>query len=516
MTYYIYVVTNTVTKYTVYDINSAHITYAGPQGVRVYDNQFRGDGVPFVELFLSSVLPEVYTNSDRLTEVVRGGYENGRSFVYVASRYTVSDPICTLISESNLGTVEFNFNRLGRSFTVQRASDQFPLFSCTPEDGESLINLFLLGYFGCTGRSTRDCDRIYRLAENSLVPAMGSQPVRFYCRYASQVVEFSIDYLENEVSARIDHVTVKFKTTFLDHIHLMQVIGAARYNRTFGYHLDGLLNGSPMYQANEREQAETPCTPTSVSSTLQRYASLMERPLSPGYWHQDSSRAESGPWTLGASQPRASVGDYTEPVREAIRVRFHRRKYLTLMPYASYKQTASVLSDKDLKAMRVVALRVLRTLSSGQLNNLSEAKRRSVELWEDHKQSLLRYGCEIAKELRHRGFADTSLEEFQRELIPGLCEKPHWVFWPQLVNSHRAYLLLRGYRKCFVDKLHSLGYTRDGLRHFLRDQGLRAVRNLTFEEMSQFESGSLITHYRDYFGNLAPAEDFVYPCTSNA
>jgi hypothetical protein len=142
-------------------------------------------------------------------------------------------------------------------------------------------------------------------------------------------------------------------------------------------------------------------------------------------------RQEAGP-SPTSNQPRRT-GRATRPKR---------RHYLTLVPYINFTKCAKCLHDRDLKLMRVAALRVLKLL-----NNPRSDTPRGVTLWVGYTQALIRYGIAIATECRRRGFADTSLGVFQSQYTPGLCAKPEWIKWASLRKSHQAYLMLREERR---------------------------------------------------------------------
>jgi hypothetical protein len=120
------------------------------------------------------------------------------------------------------------------------------------------------------------------------------------------------------------------------------------------------------------------------------------------------------------------------------------RHYLTWMPTSVYSKNALCFVTKDLMIVRNAILRCLRYLNN---NTMRRRNIRAAEIWRDNIQSLRQYGIIIALECRRRGIADTSLDEFRSGYIAGIHDKPTWVYWDALNESHRNYLVLREYRR---------------------------------------------------------------------
>ena len=191
-----------------------------------------------------------------------------------------------------------------------------------------------------------------------------------------------------------------------------------------------------------------------------------------------------------------------------------RRRYLTLMPYSSFVRTAHCLSTRDLRFMRVAALRVLRayTVTPGGLNDF---RRKAINLWVGRQGALARYGIAIAKEMESRGFENTSLEEFKAGQSNHSPHKPSWVFWPRLQGSHRSYLKLRGIRDNFVRRLHEQ-FIRDtctmGVREYVQVHEHKNVRNMSFSDIAAISDSAVQNgHYNEEFGPNSAQEDYVYP-----
>ncbi len=194
--------------------------------------------------------------------------------------------------------------------------------------------------------------------------------------------------------------------------------------------------------------------------------------------------------------------------------RRRRRRYMTLMPFSSFKKTAQCLSDRDLRFMRIAALRVLRayTTTPGGLN---DARRKAIALWTNNKAGLCKYGIAIAEEMANRGFENTSIHEFTEGLNGASGTKPAWVFWPRMQNAHKSYLKLRGMRDNFVKRLHThlkeLGNT-EGVRAYLQSVDLKNVRNMKFDDLMAVDSESINKgHYNDLFVFYGAHEEYVYP-----
>jgi len=197
-----------------------------------------------------------------------------------------------------------------------------------------------------------------------------------------------------------------------------------------------------------------------------------------------------------------------------------KRHYLVWTPFSSYTACATCFIDRDLKAMRVRILRVLRYLDTQHTH-----PRRAAELWRGHEQSLIRYGITIALECRRRGFRDSSLQKFRVRFLPGLYQKPEWIFWTELQESHQAYLLLREERRMMV---FILGQVRQ-LENSLSSRGIMDFCNsLNVPYKSQWAMHDIqsmrsalqsrypfirngANFYLKYFRPQAPNESIRYP-----
>jgi hypothetical protein len=175
-----------------------------------------------------------------------------------------------------------------------------------------------------------------------------------------------------------------------------------------------------------------------------------------------ASPRESAMWSSLIDPPAIARPNAVGSCNSRPRSTGKRRSYLTLMPFGNYAKCAEHFLDRDLKLMRVAALRTFKALQ----RPASRHPRRAVELWRGFAQSLVRYGIAIAVECRTRGIADTSLEYWQSKIMVDQPVKPAWVHWGALNKSHQSYLLLREERRIGVKTLHRY------LRRTRPDQGL--------------------------------------------
>ncbi len=231
-------------------------------------------------------------------------------------------------------------------------------------------------------------------------------------------------------------------------------------------------------------------------------------------------------WTAPANNERSlfsQIMDRMDRPRASRQDRPRRHhNYLTWMPYSSYRKCASCFADRDLKQMRVNILRVLRYLE----RNSNRTRNKAAELWRGFEQSLIRYGIAIALECRQRGFSDKSLFTLRAKYRHGCSQKPDWVYWSDLQESHRAYLLLRDERRFAVKLLLQHGSHSNvrwcSQRDFCRDTGIRPRREWTLDDintirhvMGEVSNGqiNLVNNnfYRQYGWTQDPSESFRYP-----
>jgi len=242
--------------------------------------------------------------------------------------------------------------------------------------------------------------------------------------------------------------------------------------------------------------------PIDTARTAQ-YSSMIRGVMESGFFRNLNMQWAAPERTTPSSPPESRQTRRGSTIR-----RTPHRNYLTLMPHSSYKETAACLADSDLKLMRVVVLRVLRALEGGSAYNNA-----AVQLWVNHKQSLVRYGIAIAIELRSRGFKDTSLEKLRDHYEPGDHVKPHWVAWERLRDSHRAYLTLRDERRIATQRINHAGWA--SRIEFCARVGMQAKRCWILEDIQEIRHSTPNSPSRPNFYTqhwvITPAEHFIYP-----
>jgi len=115
------------------------------------------------------------------------------------------------------------------------------------------------------------------------------------------------------------------------------------------------------------------------------------------------------------------------------RKRLSHQTYEIPVPYMSFKKSAMVQTDKDLKLTRVAILRVLHKIPK-------KSSRIAVTQWGPYKQALVRYGICVACELRARGYKDTSLDKLGLLYEAGHYAKPDFLKHSSFLESSRNYL----------------------------------------------------------------------------
>lgn len=138
---------------------------------------------------------------------------------------------------------------------------------------------------------------------------------------------------------------------------------------------------------------------------------------------------------------------------------------ITWLPLPSFKETALLLSDEDLKMQRYHALAVLEALhqieNSKLPNSLHAADCRNAALmWSRYETQLAEYGLEICEEYGIRTRRQDDLyEEIAKHLEWSVGEdtpmgKPEWFGDPRIHESHQAALVRKDpefYRPIFPD-----------------------------------------------------------------
>lgn len=128
----------------------------------------------------------------------------------------------------------------------------------------------------------------------------------------------------------------------------------------------------------------------------------------------------------------------------------------TFLPYRDFKRSARVLDRKRLGKQRIETKQIYLALTN---QNYGWQNHPAVNMWRGYEKALLKYGIEICKEWRKRGYKDEQLGWFSlrysehKERI----KYPKWLGMPEFHKSHRANLIRKDgthYRK------HFMGYYR--------------------------------------------------------
>jgi hypothetical protein len=114
----------------------------------------------------------------------------------------------------------------------------------------------------------------------------------------------------------------------------------------------------------------------------------------------------------------------------------------TFLPFPSLSGSARVLDSRRLGKQRLEALTILRVLG-GEIRGWRSHP--AVLMWARHRRALARYGVEICREWKRRGFQDQLEAEFRRRVHRIPLERslrlPPWFGSPALHASHRSNLL---------------------------------------------------------------------------
>lgn len=110
----------------------------------------------------------------------------------------------------------------------------------------------------------------------------------------------------------------------------------------------------------------------------------------------------------------------------------------TFLPYASFQRSAKCLDYKRLGKQRVEAWQIYQVLI-GKTNGWKTHP--AVRMWTWNQNALLRYGYAICEEWISRGYKDTMLERFEKELDHSSHRCPYWLGAEGFHKSHRSNLL---------------------------------------------------------------------------
>lgn len=131
----------------------------------------------------------------------------------------------------------------------------------------------------------------------------------------------------------------------------------------------------------------------------------------------------------------------------------------TFLPYSDFEQSAKCLDRQRLGKQRVEVLQILRAMvdeTKGWKNHPC------TKMWENYRNALVKYGEEICKEWKRRGYKDTCHEKILAYYEPGApLIYPDWIYDEKFLISHQSNLVRKDedhYRKYFPDILSDLEY----------------------------------------------------------
>jgi hypothetical protein len=143
----------------------------------------------------------------------------------------------------------------------------------------------------------------------------------------------------------------------------------------------------------------------------------------------------------------------------------------TFLPYPDFVACARVLDSRRLGKQRVEALQILRALL---VPDYGWRHHPAVLMWKGYPEALGRYGLDICREWRARGFADTCQPKILAHLgllgvdqvrgqdqLAAAGALPAWLGDPALHRSHQSALLRKApefYGPCFPEVPDDLPY----------------------------------------------------------
>lgn len=111
----------------------------------------------------------------------------------------------------------------------------------------------------------------------------------------------------------------------------------------------------------------------------------------------------------------------------------------TFLPYADFVKSAECLDYKRLGKQRVEAKQILNALL-GLTEKKGWINHPATKMWKGHEGALARYGLEMCKEWKKRGYVDNQ-EDFFRFYSTLGNKIPAWVGNKNFHASHRSNLL---------------------------------------------------------------------------
>jgi len=149
----------------------------------------------------------------------------------------------------------------------------------------------------------------------------------------------------------------------------------------------------------------------------------------------------------------------------------------TFLPYKDYRKSADSLDMKRLGKQRVECIQLLNSIKATKEDKPYRGWKNhpAREMWylpgkHDHTNALVRYGVEVCKAWRSRGYKDTCLEKIQAHYDHSAEDKdPNWLGNEKFHMTHRSMLIQKKpeyYREKFEGTPEDLEYvwpTRDEL-----------------------------------------------------
>lgn len=113
----------------------------------------------------------------------------------------------------------------------------------------------------------------------------------------------------------------------------------------------------------------------------------------------------------------------------------------TFLPYADFKESASVLDYRRLGKQRVETWQIIRALD-GQTKGWRNHP--AAKMWDGYEDALAMYGLAMCNEWVNRGYNDTMTERF-KELLQGVDQAtvmhPSWIGEKNFHRSHQSNLI---------------------------------------------------------------------------
>jgi len=140
--------------------------------------------------------------------------------------------------------------------------------------------------------------------------------------------------------------------------------------------------------------------------------------------------------------------------------KIERRKMQTFLPYSDFTRSARVLDYKRLGKQRIEVKQIYNALT---VSGHGWRHHPAVKMWKGYEKALVKYGIEICREWRRRGYRDEQLGWFllryseHKERV----KYPPWLGTWKFHKSHQSNLLRKDreyYRKWFSNIPSNLPY----------------------------------------------------------